>query len=100
MRPVAAGLNAAAAMPLGGTILIRAGSLEADVVVSVTDAGIGMSPEAVDKAFEPYFTTRDEEGGAGLGLAVVYGFVRQSGGDARIVSQPGRGTTVELVFPR
>ncbi len=93
-------LNAAAAMPLGGTILVRAGCVESDVVVSVTDAGIGMSPEAVDKAFEPYFTTRDQEGGAGLGLAVVYGFVRQSGGDARILSQPGRGTTVELVFPR
>ena len=93
-------LNAAAAMPLGGTILVRAGCVESDVVVSVTDAGIGMSPGAVDKAFEPYFTTRDQEGGAGLGLAVVYGFVRQSGGDARILSQPGRGTTVELVFPR
>jgi signal transduction histidine kinase len=92
-------LNAAAAMPLGGTILIRAVSADEDVVVSVTDDGIGMSPEAADKAFEPYFTTRDEEGGAGLGLAVVYGFVRQSGGDARILSQPGRGTTVELVFP-
>jgi signal transduction histidine kinase len=92
-------LNAAAAMPQGGTILIRAASIDADVVVAVADEGIGMSPEAVDKAFEPYFTTRDEEGGAGLGLAVVYGFVRQSGGDARILSQPGRGTTVELVFP-
>ncbi len=92
-------LNAAAAMPQGGTILIRAAGVETDVVVSVTDDGIGMSPEAVDKAFEPYFTTRDEEGGAGLGLAVVYGFVRQSGGDARILSQPGRGTSVELVFP-
>ncbi|WVT76942.1 ATP-binding protein (plasmid) [Sinorhizobium chiapasense] len=92
-------LNAAAAMPQGGTILIRAARVEGDVVVSVTDEGIGMSPEAADKAFEPYFTTRDEEGGAGLGLAVVYGFVRQSGGDARILSQPGRGTTVELVFP-
>lgn len=92
-------LNAAAAMPEGGTILIRCASGEAGVTVSVTDDGIGMSPEAVDKAFEPYFTTRDEQGGAGLGLAVVYGFVRQSGGDARIVSTPGKGTTVELIFP-
>ena len=93
-------LNAAAAMPAGGTILIRCARGETGVCVSVSDEGIGMSPEAVDKAFEPYFTTRDQEGGAGLGLAVVYGFVRQSGGDARILSQPGRGTTVELVFPR
>ena len=92
-------LNAAAAMPDGGTILIRCARNETGVVVSVTDDGIGMSPDAVDKAFEPYFTTRDEEGGAGLGLAVVYGFVRQSGGDAHILSTPGKGTTVELSFP-
>ncbi|ASY66094.1 hypothetical protein SJ05684_b51120 (plasmid) [Sinorhizobium sojae CCBAU 05684] len=92
-------LNAAAAMPVGGTILIRCARGEAGVLVSVTDDGLGMSSEAVDMAFEPYFTTRDEGGGAGLGLAVVYGFVRQSGGDARIISAPGKGTTVELLFP-
>ncbi|MCO5151328.1 MULTISPECIES: ATP-binding protein [unclassified Shinella] len=92
-------LNAAAAMPSGGTILIRSLGGGAGVVVSVADEGIGMSPEAADKAFEPYFTTRDEEGGAGLGLAVVYGFVRQSGGDARILSIQGKGTVVELTFP-
>ncbi|WP_434713624.1 ATP-binding protein (plasmid) [Rhizobium sp. YTUHZ045] len=92
-------LNAAAAMPAGGTILIRCARNEAGVTVSVIDDGIGMSAEAIDKAFEPYFTTRDAEGGAGLGLAVVYGFVRQSGGDARIASAPGKGTIVELLFP-
>ncbi|MBW9064740.1 two-component sensor histidine kinase [Rhizobium herbae] len=92
-------LNAAAAMPAGGTILIRCARSETGVSVSVTDSGIGMTPEAIDKAFEPYFTTRDAEGGAGLGLAMVYGFVRQSGGDARISSQPGKGTIVELLFP-
>ncbi|EJZ19902.1 ATP-binding protein (plasmid) [Rhizobium sp. Pop5] len=91
-------LNASAAMPEGGTILIRCSRSEAGVIVSVRDDGIGMTPEAVDKAFEPYFTTRDAEGGAGLGLAVVYGFVRQSGGDARIASAPGKGTVVELMF--
>jgi signal transduction histidine kinase len=92
-------LNATAAMPEGGTILIRCMCFETGVRVAVTDDGTGMSPEAVDKAFEPYFTTRDEEGGAGLGLAVVYGFMRQSGGDARIRSIVGKGTTVELSFP-
>ena len=92
-------LNAAAAMPAGGTILIRCAQSATGVAVIVADDGIGMTPEAVDKAFEPYFTTRDEEGGAGLGLAVVYGFVRQSGGDAVIVSRPGQGTRVELFFP-
>jgi len=92
-------LNAAAATPDGGTILVRCAGTDAGVTVSVTDDGIGMSPEAVDRAFEPYFTTRDNEGGAGLGLAVVYGFMRQSGGDARIISTPGKGTTIELGFP-
>ena len=92
-------LNAAAAMPQGGTIRLGCARTAAGVVVSVTDTGRGMSPEAADRAFEPYFTTRDADGGAGLGLAVVYGFVRQSGGDATIASIPGRGTTVALTFP-
>ncbi|HLP67193.1 MAG TPA: ATP-binding protein [Rhizobium sp.] len=92
-------LNAAAAMPDGGTIEVAARA-DGDVVsVSVKDTGVGMSPEAVDKAFEPYFTTRSEDGGAGLGLAMVYGFVRQSGGDAKIESRVGVGTTVTLELP-
>jgi signal transduction histidine kinase len=93
-------LNAAAAMPDGGEVSVSAFSQGDSIVVSVKDAGVGMSREDVDKAFEPYFTTRASEGGAGLGLAVVYGFVRQSGGTATITSEPGRGTTVELKFPR
>ncbi len=92
-------LNAAAAMPAGGTITITCSASEQSVIISVADTGTGMSAEAVDKAFEPYFTTRDLDGGAGLGLAVVYGFVRQSGGDARIISAENVGTTVELSFP-
>lgn len=58
-----------------------------------------MTPGAMDKAFEPYFTTRGDQGGAGLGLAMVYGFVRQSGGEAQIFSRLGAGTTVQLSFP-
>lgn len=92
-------LNAAAAMPEGGLIVVRGHHSGSDVLVSVSDEGTGMTPEAVDKAFEPYFTTRNADGGAGLGLAVVYGFMRQSGGDARIISSPEKGTTVELLFP-
>ncbi|WP_049735476.1 ATP-binding protein [Rhizobium ecuadorense] len=92
-------LNASAAMPTGGVIVIGATATREILLISVTDSGIGMSPEVVDKAFEPYFTTRGVHGGAGLGLAMVYGFVRQSGGEASIYSSPGHGTTVKLSFP-
>ncbi|ANK85775.1 MULTISPECIES: ATP-binding protein [unclassified Rhizobium] len=92
-------LNASAAMPTGGVIVIGATATRDTLVISVTDNGIGMSPEVVDRAFEPYFTTRGVHGGAGLGLAMVYGFVRQSGGEASICSSPGQGTTVKLSFP-
>ncbi|MNE43501.1 Blue-light-activated protein [compost metagenome] len=92
-------LNAAAAMPNGGLISIGASMHKDVLVIDVTDEGVGMTPEAVDKAFEPYFTTREEYGGAGLGLAMVYGFVRQSGGEARIQSKVGQGTSIKLVFP-
>ncbi len=92
-------LNAAAAMPDGGLISIQAASGNDTLVIAVTDEGVGMTPEAVDKAFEPYFTTRGDHGGAGLGLAMVYGFVRQSGGEAHISSRPGEGARVELTFP-
>ncbi|AMN51606.1 histidine kinase [Labrenzia sp. CP4] len=93
-------LNSAAAMPDGGEVQVATFSNGDAVVVAVRDTGIGMSREEVDKAFEPYFTTKTSEGGAGLGLAVVYGFVRQSGGTANIFSEPGKGTTVELRFPQ
>nr|WP_209007314.1 PAS domain-containing sensor histidine kinase [Roseibium litorale] len=92
-------LNASAAMPGGGTITIAASLSGRFLEISVKDSGTGMSPEVVDKAFEPYFTTRSETGGAGLGLAMVYGFMRQSGGDVRIASVPGEGTVVTLSFP-
>ncbi|TCQ23624.1 ATP-binding protein [Rhizobium sp. PP-CC-3G-465] len=92
-------LNAAAAMPKGGEIAISATHDGTSVVVSVSDAGVGMTSEAIDKAFEPYFTTRMKNGSAGLGLATVYGFVRQSGGDATIESRLGEGTRVTLTFP-
>jgi len=91
-------LNAAAAMPVDGTIIIEATHSEGSVEISVEDTGHGMDQDAVDRAFEPYFTTRSQQGGTGLGLAIVYGFMRQSGGDAKITSQPGRGTRVSLMF--
>ena len=60
----------------------------------------GMSPEIIERVFEPFFTTKPERQGSGLGLSMVYGFVKQSGGHANIHSEPARGTTVRLYLPR
>jgi CheY-like chemotaxis protein len=70
------------------------------VLIAITDTGIGMTPDQISKAFEPFFTTKSAAGGSGLGLAQVYGFAKQSGGHARIYSEPGRGTSVKLYLPR
>jgi signal transduction histidine kinase len=69
------------------------------VVVSVADTGTGMPPEVLARAMEPFFTTKKIGQGTGLGLSQVYGIVRQSGGDVRIESSPGRGTTVRILLP-
>jgi two-component system NtrC family sensor kinase len=70
------------------------------VRVAVTDNGSGMAPEAVAKAFEPFFTTKEVGQGSGLGLSQVYGFAKQAGGDVRLRSVQGAGTTVEILLPR
>ncbi|MBK81614.1 MAG: hypothetical protein CMQ43_11975 [Gammaproteobacteria bacterium] len=108
-------LNARDAMPGGGRIRIRTGNVtlsgEEDihdgvvrpgdyVTIAVIDSGIGMPPEVVGHAFEPFFTTKETGKGSGLGLSMVYGFVKQSAGHVRIASAPGRGTTVTLYLPR
>jgi len=101
-------MNSAAAMPQGGTLTVAtrlvAASHEAHgelahVELSVTDTGIGMTEEQAAKAFEPFFSTRPIGEGSGLGLSIVYGFVRQSGGTIALQSQPGQGTRVALRFP-
>ena len=107
-------INARDAMPDGGKIMIetqdryvddRAGrerDLDAGdyICLSVSDTGTGMPPEVIAKAFEPFFTTKPIGSGTGLGLSMIYGFARQSGGQVRIHSTPGAGTTVVIYLPR
>ncbi len=107
-------LNARDAMPEGGRITVETGNRVFDtqsarqqeipegeyLAIRVTDTGTGMPPEVLDKAFEPFFTTKPMGEGTGLGLSMIYGFAQQSGGQVRIRSQLGAGTTVSLYLPR
>jgi signal transduction histidine kinase/ActR/RegA family two-component response regulator len=108
-------LNAKAAMPDGGCLTIetantylddayvhRFGDIKAGqyVVLCVTDTGTGIPTEILDQVFDPFFTTKPAGEGSGLGLAMVHGFIKQSGGHVRIYSEVGSGTTVKVYLPR
>ncbi len=105
--------NARDAMPQGGDLCIEVSATDVGaevkgpsvppgpyVVVSVTDQGCGMTPDVQSHLFEPFFTTKEQGKGTGLGLSVVYGIVRQSGGDVLVQSEPGRGSTFRVCLPR
>ncbi len=107
-------INARDAMPEGGRLTIEtantwldhSGARERDmtkgqyIAICVTDTGTGITPEVMSRAFDPFFTTKPAGQGTGLGLSMVYGFAKQSGGQTRIYSEVGVGTTVKLYLPR
>ena len=102
-------MNARDAMPEGGVLRIATSNTQAPrddgqpgdfVCIAFTDTGAGMAPDVLARAWEPFFTTKPAGKGTGLGLATVYGFVKQSGGNATLASRPGTGTTVTLSLPK
>ncbi|HEY4344104.1 MAG TPA: ATP-binding protein [Parvibaculum sp.] len=108
-------INARDAMPQGGTLTIETQNthLDADyiarnpeaavgdyILIAISDSGTGMPPEVLDRAFDPFFTTKEVGKGSGLGLSMVYGFVKQSHGHIKIYSEAAHGTTVRIYLPR
>ncbi len=93
-------VNAVEAMTGGGTLTVATRSSAKQVEIEVSDTGVGIPVESLPHIFEPFFSTKEEQNGVGLGLAVAYGIVQRHNGSIDVVSQVGRGTTFRLTFPR
>jgi signal transduction histidine kinase/CheY-like chemotaxis protein len=93
-------LNARDAMPRGGVLLLATANVSGQVELCVCDDGVGMAPETVERIFEPFFSTKDQQRGSGLGLSAVQGIVRQSGGTIQVETKLGAGTTMRIRLPR
>ena len=107
-------INARDALPDGGTLLIQTANIQVDekeapdlglergdyVTLAVVDSGVGMTPAVMERAFDPFFTTKPLGEGTGLGLSMIYGFARQSGGQVKLESAPGKGTRAVIYLPR
>jgi two-component system NtrC family sensor kinase len=91
--------NAKEAMPKGGTLTVRTNKEDNKVLIQIQDTGIGIPEELKDKIFEAFFTTKQKVKGVGLGLSVCYGIIKGHGGEIKVESEEGKGTTFTITLP-
>ena len=91
--------NARDAMPEGGTLTVRTIGKGDQVHIEISDTGVGIREENISRIFDAFFTTKESVKGVGLGLSVCYGFIQEHGGDIRVTSRLGSGTTFIIILP-